>query len=58
VLIALVSPTRPIGLLYGDNGRLTEPLRGVQAVEFAASQAGLAYENALLRLRLERTVPA
>lgn len=53
VLIPLVGPSRAIGVLYGDNGGLNEPLRGVHTVELAAAQASLAYENALLRRRLD-----
>lgn len=56
VLIPLVGPTRAIGVLYGDNGSLTNALRGLHTVELAAAQASLAYENAILRRRLgERT---
>lgn len=53
VLIPLVGPSRAIGVLYGDNGTLNEALRGVHTVELAAAQASLAYENALLRRRLD-----
>lgn len=55
VLVPLIGPSKTIGLLYGDNGALAEPIRGVHAVELAAAHAGLAFENALLRRRLERT---
>lgn len=53
VLIPLVGPTRAIGVLYGDNGNLTQTLRGLHTVELAAAQASLAYENAILRRRLD-----
>lgn len=53
VLIPLVGPGRAIGVLYGDNGSLASPLRGVHTVELAAAQAALAYENAILRRRLD-----
>lgn len=53
VLIPLVGPSRAIGVLYGDNGNLAHSPRGLHTVELAASQASLAYENAILRRRLD-----
>ncbi len=53
VLVPLVGPSKAIGVLYGDNGQLPGPMRGIHALEIAATQAGIAYENVLLRMRLD-----
>jgi hypothetical protein len=55
VLIPLVGPSKTIGVLYGDNGLINGPIRSIHAVEIAAAQAGIAYENVLLRLRLDNS---
>lgn len=52
VLVPLASSSRTIGVLYADNGGVRAAPEGVHAVEIAAAQAGIAYENALLRLKL------
>jgi hypothetical protein len=57
VLIPLVGPSKTIGVLYGDNGLINGPIRSIHAVEIAAAQAGIAYENVLLRLRLDNSRP-
>lgn len=53
VLVPLVGSSRAIGVLYGDNGARTGSIRGIHAIEIAAAQAGIAYENVLLRMRLD-----
>lgn len=55
VLVPLVGAHMTLGVLYGDNGDQQLAVRGVHAIEIAASQAGIAYENVMLRARLDGT---
>jgi GAF domain-containing protein len=40
---------RVIALVYADNGKSERPIEELDLLELAASQAGLAFENELLR---------
>jgi hypothetical protein len=40
---------RVIALIYADNGHLNQPIEELDILELAAAQAGLAFENELLR---------
>lgn len=51
-LVPLSGPSRTIALLYGDNGPVKRPIGNLHPLEIAAGHAGIAYENALLRLKL------
>ena len=54
VLFPVLGTHRIIALIYADNGRRMRPIDDVELVEIATSQAGLAFENELLRRQLNR----
>jgi GAF domain-containing protein len=41
-----------VALVYVDNGARREPLEELDMLELASAQAGLAFENELLRRRV------
>ncbi|MGA7617378.1 MAG: DUF4388 domain-containing protein [Thermoanaerobaculia bacterium] len=48
VVMPIVSRERVIGLFYGDNGEHHAPVDGLSGLEIFLSQAGYAFENALI----------
>lgn len=52
LLVPLIGPSKTIGVLYADNGQREQAPGATHALEIAAAHAGIAYENAVLRLRL------
>jgi hypothetical protein len=52
LLVPLIGPSKTIGVLYADNGQRDRAPGATHALEIAAAHAGIAYENAVLRLRL------
>src|SRR5207248_3890283 len=46
---------RVIALIYADNGHLNRPIEELDILELAAAQAGLAFENELLRRQLPQS---
>jgi hypothetical protein len=60
VALPVAGSGRVIAVVYADNGDLPATVRGVDILDLAATQVGLALENELLRRRVEalRAVPA
>jgi len=49
---------RAIAIIYADNGEKNRALEEMDILELAASQAGLAFENELLRRQVAPPTPA
>jgi hypothetical protein len=51
-VLPVVGTERVIAIVYADNGNLHRPAEGVEILDLAAAQVGLALENELLRRRV------
>lgn len=49
VLLPVAGVERVVGLVYGDNGPVDEPIRNLELLEVAAGIAGMIFENVSLR---------
>jgi hypothetical protein len=54
VFFPVLGARRAIGLIYADNGQRQSSIEDVELVELATAQVGLAFENELLRRRVDR----
>lgn len=54
VFFPVLGARRAIGLIYADNGQRPSSIEDVEIVELATAQVGLAFENELLRRRVDR----
>jgi hypothetical protein len=52
VIVPVLAGTGPIAVLYADNGSSVRGVGRVDAIEIAAAQVGMAFENHLLRRQL------
>ncbi|MCG8457087.1 MAG: response regulator [Holophagales bacterium] len=53
VLFPVLGAERPISLIYTDNGSEEQEIQDIRILELATSQVGVAFENELLRQRLD-----
>jgi hypothetical protein len=56
VLFPVMGARKVVALIYGDNGRRSSPVADLEIIELAAAQAGLAFENELLRRQIDKRV--
>jgi len=54
VFFPVLGARRAIGLIYADNGRRSSSIQDVELMELATAQVGLAFENELLRRKLDQ----
>ena len=52
VIFPVVGAQRVIAAIYADNGSRDEPIRDLDILELATAQAGIAFENELLRRQI------
>jgi hypothetical protein len=52
VVFPVVGAQRVIAAIYADNGSRDEPIRDLDILELATAQAGIAFENELLRRQI------
>jgi len=53
VVFPVQGAQRAIALVYADNGPRDEPVSGIDLLELAAAQVGIAFENELLRRQVD-----
>jgi len=54
VIFPVIGRDRVIAVVYTDNGDIGEEIRDIEIVELAAAQVGVAFENEILRRKLEQ----
>jgi hypothetical protein len=55
VIVPVLAGQGPIAVLYADNGASVRGVGRVDAIEIAAAQVGMAFENHLMRRHLGRS---